>query len=207
MISAWEGLAAAVQETGDWDDAQRSLSLDLRGLNPGAAGREHAARGQGRPGDHGRDGGPARSPGCRSILDELARRNRMNMPRTTPLRAWSPRTTPRETAPALRAMAQRDYDKALAELKRVKADARRPASNGYAKSTLRAWDVDALIARIQTIHNRPRPPDRESGGADFPSAPRRGSLAGPRRCGPGSGRDCRGRGCRVRWRDRDAERE
>ena len=53
-------------------------------------------------------------------------------------------------------MSKRDYDKAFAELMRVKAEGEaRFKEHGLTSTTLRAWDVDSLIGRLKGIQNPP----------------------------------------------------
>ena len=52
-------------------------------------------------------------------------------------------------------MAKRDYDKAFAELMRVKAEGEARSKELGIRTTLRAWDVDSLIERIKGIQEPP----------------------------------------------------
>ena len=79
-------------------------------------------------------------------------------------------------------MSQRDYDKALAELKRVKAEGEARCKEGYVKSTLRAWDRDALITRIMAIKD---PPGLRAELADAPPPIRPVADAAGPACGCG----------------------
>ena len=154
MISAWQELAAAVRETGDWDDAQRRLSLDLRGLHLVLRVGNTLLAGKVTPETMAATAAREIAR-LQSILDEwLDQQDEYDQDDAlTGLVAEDDPTAKR--LKRYERLALRDYDKALAELKRAKADRQAASSTGYAKSTLRAWDVDALIARIQTIHNPP----------------------------------------------------
>jgi hypothetical protein len=178
MISAWEGLAAAVRETGDWDDAQRSLSLDLRGLDPVLRRGNSLLAGKVGP-----ETMAATAAGeiarLRSRLDDWLD-DQNEYAQDNALAGLAPEadaTTKR--LQRYERMAQREYDKALAELRLVRAGAQAQGNSGRDTSTPRAWDVDALIARIQTIHDAPgvrtetpeSPASRRQPDADPPPPP------------------------------------
>ena len=168
MINAWKGLAASLQVTGDWDEQQRELSLDLRGvprvLRVGnwlfpptvdqamlaATAAREIARLQAKKDDW---------------LDEHDEYNQDDA-----LSGVFPEDDP--TSKRLRryeAMARREYDKAFAELTRVKAEGEARFKEIGVTSTLRPWDVDCLVERLEGILHPPepgaevqdtRPPDR-----------------------------------------------
>ena len=154
MITTWKGLSAALEATGEWDEAQRRLCLDLQGVAlelrvgnwifpptvvkadlAATAAREIARLN-------------ARKDEWLDEHDEYAQDDALS--------GLAPEDDP--TTKRLRryeTMSKRDYDKAFSELMRVKAEGEARFKESGIKTTLRAWDVDSLIERIKGIQEPP----------------------------------------------------
>ena len=167
MITTWQGLANALVHNGDWDDDQRRLSLDLMGLPIVLRVGLPLLRGT-----------VDQATMAATAAREIARLNDL-------LEDWLDEQYDYSHDDALAGLAsefdpttkrlqryekmsQRGYDNALAELMRVKAEGEARCKEGYVKSTLRAWDRDALITRIMAIKD---PPGIGAELADAPPPP------------------------------------
>jgi hypothetical protein len=155
MIRAWQGLVSALELTGEWDQEQRTLALDLMGIDrvlrvgdwlfPPSVGKaklaETAAREIAR---------------LRAMKEDWLDENDLD-DQDDALAGFAPEDNP--TTKRLRRyenMARREYDKAFAELMRVKAEGEAHLNEtGINTKTLRAWDVDSLIKRLQEIKQPP----------------------------------------------------
>ena len=153
-ISLWQGLASALVHNGDWDEQQRQLSLDLcevpivlrvglpllRGTVDQATMAATAAREIARLNDL-----------LENWLDEQNEYSHDDA-----LKGLAPEFDPTtKRLQRYERMSIRDYEKAFAEFQRVKAEGEARCKEGYVKSTLRAWDRDALITRIMGIKDPP----------------------------------------------------
>ena len=154
MITMWEALAGALQATGQWDEEQRRLCLDLQGVSlelragnwifPPTVGKADLAATAAREIERLH----AREEEWLDEHDEYAQDDALSG------------LAPEDDATTKRLrryenMARREYDKAFAELMRVKAEGEARFRESGIKSTLRAWDVDSLIERIKGIQEPP----------------------------------------------------
>lgn len=156
MIATWQGLASALEITGDWNEEQRQLSLDLRGV-------PHVLRVGNWLFPPSVDKATLAATAAREIArlqakkdDWLDEHDGYNQDDT--LSGIQPEDDP--TTKRLRrceASARRDYDKAFAELMRSRAEgeARFKETGIRDTMTIRAWDVDALIERLKGIQEPP----------------------------------------------------
>ena len=155
MITMWVMLARCASGHG-------SVGRGTTPALPGFARPFHSAQGRELDNSRPRWARPILAATAAREIERLHARKRsgstnmMSTPRTTPSRAL-PRghaTTKRERR--YENMARREYDKAFAELMRVKAEGEaRFRESGIKSTPLRAWDVDSLIERIKGIQEPP----------------------------------------------------
>ena len=176
LISEWSGLAAALEATGEWDESQKSLSFDLRGVWPEL-----------RVGDSLFPPTVEKATLAATAAREIARLREMK-------ETWLDALDEEQQDDALEGLAPdddattkrlrryermsiRDYDKAHAELLRVQADREERFKHTGFQTTLRAWDVDCLLERLKAIQDPPVAADDIEAGT--PPARRCGEVAPP----------------------------
>jgi hypothetical protein len=149
VVGLWQGLSDVLISTGDWDQEQRSLALDLLAV-PRELRTENSA--------------PLPPAGDKAGLTDLTTReiarwteridgildDRDQQCREDTLAGLSLDEDARlKRLKRTETNERRNYNKAVAELKRVRREAE--AANGGTRNTLRPGDEDPLIKRIKMI--------------------------------------------------------
>jgi hypothetical protein len=154
LIRDWQGLAVAIETTGDWNEDQRSLALDLLGVS-------HVLRVGNGLFPPTLDKATLAQTAAREIARLAARKDtwldehdEYNQDDTLQGLDHDENATTKRLK-RYENMAKRDYDKAFAELTRVRAEGETRSQESEFSEDLRGWDSDSLIKRIKDLNYPP----------------------------------------------------